>query len=131
MLSFFRKRLDVQWLAAVIIASSLLSCLCVLLQSRVRDVNHWALCQVVAGLFGPLWSLFLVVLLVVAFYRFHKQHRLAFGFGLAFGVATFFTWFYLLSIACGTSRLQSILSILAILLVGAYAVYLVYHRRMQ
>ena len=124
MFALFTKPIGVRWLTTLIAASSLLCCLCGYLEPQVRDVDHWALCMVVAWFIGPLWCLFVVILLVAAFYRTALQHRFAFGLGLAVGLATFFTWYYLVS----PNHLQSILLMLAMLLTGSYTVYLTYYR---
>jgi hypothetical protein len=97
MTSNLTKQIEIPWLTAMIIASSLVCGLAAYLQYHVATLGYWALCVEIAWLFGPLWCLFLVCLLVVAFYRTHKQHKFAFGLGFAFGLATFFIWYYVAS----------------------------------
>jgi hypothetical protein len=130
MFSFFTKPVEVRWITGIIIASTLLWCLCVylLMQHEIRDVNGESLCEELA-FFTPLWCLFLAILLVPAFYRSHQQHKFAFGLGLTFGLATYFAWYYVMSAGVGISQLQTFLAMLTMLLISGYAVYLIYHRR--
>ena len=95
--SFLTKRIDLPWLTAIIIASSLACGLAAYLQYQVATVSYWALYVAIAWIIGPFWCLFLVCVLIADFYRTHKQHKVAFGLGLVFGLATFSIWYYFAS----------------------------------
>jgi uncharacterized membrane-anchored protein len=122
------KHIEVPWLTAIIIASSLLCGVAAYLQDRVRSLLHWGLCVEVAWIFGPFWCLFLVVLLVAAFYRTGKQNVFLFGLGVAVGLATFLIWYYVAATQSGTSLLNCLLSELLIILAGVCVVRLVFAR---
>ena len=64
--------MNVMTLALVIVATSLICGLCFLLVKRAEGVL-WELCIGVLG-FGPLVCLFLVGMLVVAYFRTGRRH---------------------------------------------------------
>lgn len=79
--------LGVRSLAAIIIVTSLLSGVAFLAADRVRiELGVW---YYAIAFVGPLGCLFLVGMLLVAFFRTGKQNRLALGLGIAFGLAPF------------------------------------------
>jgi len=124
MFAFMTKPLGVRCLTAIIVVSTFLRCLCAYWEPRVRDVNQWAFCSVVAG-FGMLWCFFLAVLLVPSFYRFRRRYPFVFSLGFVIGLASFSAWFY----SVNENHLEAILSMLVVLLAGSGTVHLIYHRR--
>jgi len=84
--------LDVWPLAIITIASSLLCGVAYLLSPRVGiELGVW--CGMITFL-GPIGCLFLVGLLLAAFFRAGRRHVLAFALGSLFGLASFGTWCY-------------------------------------
>ena len=79
--------LGVRSLAAITVATCLLSGVASLLAERARiDIGVW--CGAVA-LCGTIGCLFLVGMVAVAFFREGRRHPLALGLGVGFGLAPF------------------------------------------
>jgi hypothetical protein len=88
--------LGVRSLAAITIAICLLSGLAYLIAGRVRiEIGVW--CYAVAFV-GSLGCLFLIGMLLVAFFRTGRRNRLALGLGVGFGLAPFAIFCYYASV---------------------------------
>ena len=88
--------LGVRSLAAITIATSLLSGLACLLAVRVRiELAVW--CGAFAFC-GTLGCLFLAGMVAVAFFREGRRHPLALGLGVGFGLAPFAIYIYCVDI---------------------------------
>jgi len=77
--------LGVRALAAITTFASLLIGTAYLIEGRV-DIELSVWCDAAMGI-GPFGCLFLAGLLLAAFFREGRRHRLAFGLGLAAGLA--------------------------------------------
>jgi hypothetical protein len=93
---FLTKRIEIPWLTAIIIASSLLSGIAYLLQGR-GGLVFGVLCEEIAWFFGPLLCGFLFCLLLAEIFWKRGGHPWSLAFGALFGFGTFYIWFYAVS----------------------------------
>lgn len=90
--SVLEASLGVWFLAAIIVASSVLCGIAYLIKDRVGvELGVW--CGFWAAL-GPICCLFLSGLLLVAFFRNGRRHGFVCGLGMGFGLAAFAAWSY-------------------------------------
>jgi len=94
--ALLKIRIEIPWLAAIIVASSLLSGIAYLLQGRGGFV-FGTLCEETAYFFGPLFCAFLFCLLLADIVWKRGGYPWSLALGTLFGFGTFYIWLWAMS----------------------------------
>jgi hypothetical protein len=92
----FNRHIKIQWLTAIIVASSLITGVCYLLKGRVGFAFGIG-CEEIACFFGPLFCMLLFILLLTEIIWKRGGHPWSLFIGSLFGFGTFYLWFYEIS----------------------------------